>query len=178
MDLIAALLDLCKASERPIIAIDGPAGAGKTTLAATIKMALAPQLSVQVIHMDDLYNGWRFALGSELTSVLEDIVKAHQDKKPYVFKKYDWSQGDFGDEQNLDSADLLILEGVGSGQRSIRENLSTLIWVDIAPVAGVARVLNRDGFDLEPQMREWLIAQSQHFRANSTQEESEFILTN
>jgi len=54
MDLISALLDLCSASERPIIAIDGPAGAGKTTLAQVIKLALADRYEVNVLHMDSL----------------------------------------------------------------------------------------------------------------------------
>ncbi len=41
MDLIDALSDLCKDVAQPIIAIDGPAGAGKTTLSHDIKLALA-----------------------------------------------------------------------------------------------------------------------------------------
>ena len=56
MDLISALLDLCKGSERPIIAIDGLAGAGKTTLASNIHLALYPNYTSTIIHMDDLYN--------------------------------------------------------------------------------------------------------------------------
>ena len=40
MQLIDALLDLCSEIIQPIIAIDGPAGAGKTTLAHDIKLAL------------------------------------------------------------------------------------------------------------------------------------------
>ena len=41
MELIAALADLCKEKSRPVIAIDGPAGAGKTTLAHEIFLALS-----------------------------------------------------------------------------------------------------------------------------------------
>ena len=62
MELIAALSDLCKEQARPIIAIDGPAGAGKTTLAHEIFLALSNSMSIQVIHMDDLYAGWDKAL--------------------------------------------------------------------------------------------------------------------
>ena len=51
MELIAALTDLCKEKSRPIIAIDGPAGAGKTTLASEIFLALSSKISVEVIHM-------------------------------------------------------------------------------------------------------------------------------
>jgi uridine kinase len=177
MELIAALSDLCRQSAKPIIAIDGPAGAGKTTLAHSISMALSKDYSVQIFHMDDLYNGWDLALSNELTSTLEEITLAHSAGAPYKFRKYDWSKKEFGPIEESEPCSLLILEGVGSGQRAIRERLSTLIWVDISPEDGLNRVLNRDGKNLESHMRKWLIAQSEHFAANSTQEESEFIFT-
>ncbi len=49
-----------------IIAVDGPAGAGKTTLAKKIESALGYK-SVHVIHMDNLYDGWENALTQTLT---------------------------------------------------------------------------------------------------------------
>ena len=82
MELIAALLDLCKDTSQPIIAIDGPAGAGKTTLALDIKLALAQRYSITEIHMDDLYDGWDNALTSQLTEVLEHVVKSHKNCAP------------------------------------------------------------------------------------------------
>lgn len=178
MDLIAALSDLCKQSDQPIIAIDGPAGAGKTTLAANISMALSLNHSIQIVHMDDLYDGWELALGDGLTQTLKDLVNSHKGKEPYKYRKYNWAENCFGDVEELESADLLILEGVGSGQIATRDRLSALIWVDISEEMGLARVLHRDGDQIEPAMRKWLIAQSEHFTINSTQEDSEFILTN
>jgi uridine kinase len=74
MELIAALADICKSSDQPIIAIDGPAGAGKTTLAATLSLALAQDFTITVMHMDDLYAGWDDALGTSLTESLTWIT--------------------------------------------------------------------------------------------------------
>jgi cytidylate kinase len=39
MQLIEALSEIAQGVDQPIIAIDGPAGAGKTTLASTIFLA-------------------------------------------------------------------------------------------------------------------------------------------
>ncbi|MEY3649405.1 MAG: hypothetical protein RL370_108, partial [Actinomycetota bacterium] len=61
-----------------LIAIDGRAGAGKTTLAASIYEELSEDKTVAVIHMDDLYDGWENALSERLTQTLESIVKSHQ----------------------------------------------------------------------------------------------------
>jgi hypothetical protein len=72
----------------------------------------------------------------------------------------------------------MILEGVGSGQRAIRDSLTALFWIDIEDEQGLARVLQRDGIDIENQMRKWLATQEQHFRAEGTQNAADFVLTN
>ena len=56
-----------------LIAIDGPAGAGKTTLAAKFFDEFSTTKTVALIHMDDLYAGWENALDHRLTSRLADI---------------------------------------------------------------------------------------------------------
>jgi uridine kinase len=60
-----------------LLAIDGPAGAGKTTLAAKLEAEFSAHSTVRTIHMDDLYEGWDGALGSALTQTLEEITSAH-----------------------------------------------------------------------------------------------------
>ena len=48
-----------------LLAIDGPAGAGKTTLAAQLEKEFSATGSVRVVHLDDLYSGWTTALGND-----------------------------------------------------------------------------------------------------------------
>lgn len=177
MDLIDALSDLCKQTIQPIIAIDGPAGAGKTTLARNIALACGSQYSVTEIHMDDLYDGWDNALSSQLADVLSHIVESHKKQMPCSLSTYNWHEGRFNPPSQLDVAQLLILEGVGSGQLAIRDSLSALIWIDIEDSQGLARVLARDGNSIENQMRKWLATQEQHFRDEGTQKAADFVLT-
>ena len=177
MDLISALLDLCKGSERPIIAIDGPAGAGKTTLASNIHLALYPNYSSTIIHMDDLYNGWDIALSSELTDVLSYIAQAHSQCQPISLSKFNWADSTFSPAEAIDDAQLIILEGVGSGQSAIREYLSALIWIEIDESKGLSRVLERDGEGIRNQMQKWLMTQEQHFALEKTENAADFVLT-
>ena len=177
MELTAALLDLCKNEARPIIAIDGPAGAGKTTLANNLALALASDLTVHVVHMDDLYNGWDAALSSELTESLQHIASAHKSSKNISYSIYNWSRAEFEEAKEIPQANLIILEGVGSGQSAIRPSISALIWIDIAEKEGLARVLERDGAAIKNQMEKWLTQQDEHFRAEGTQNAADFILT-
>jgi uridine kinase len=177
MDLIDALSDLCKQTTRPIIAIDGPAGAGKTTLAHDIALALASEFSVTEIHMDDLYDGWDNALTPQLSDVLSHLVESHKKEKPLSLSTYNWHEGRFNPPSQLEDSELLILEGVGSGQRAIRDSLSALIWIDIEDLQGLTRVLARDGDAIENQMKKWLATQEQHFRDEGTQKAADFVLT-
>jgi hypothetical protein len=71
----------------------------------------------------------------------------------------------------------LILEGVGSGQSSIRASLAALIWIDINDSQGLARVIARDGESIRVPMEKWLTLQEQHFRVEGTQNAADFILT-
>ena len=114
-----------------VIAIDGPAGAGKTTLAHDIKLALAQRYSVTEIHMDDLYDGWDNALTHQLTDVLTNLVAAHKKSAAISLSTYDWRAGAFSPVAEIEKSDLLILEGVGSGQMAVRDSLAALIWIDI-----------------------------------------------
>ncbi len=177
MDLIDALSDLCKDVSQPIIAIDGPAGAGKTTLAHDIKLALAQRYSITEVHMDDLYDGWQNALGAQLSETLTYIVSTHKSGKKVKFSKYDWIQSQFNEAQEIPEADLIILEGVGSGQLSIRDELAALLWIDIDHSLGLERVISRDGDSIKAQMQKWLVQQEQHFAREGTQNAADFILT-
>ena len=177
MQLIAALLDLCSEKERPIIAIDGPAGAGKTTLAHEIFLALSPKMSINVIHMDDLYDGWNNAIGADLTAILQYLVLQHQNKSASNIQRYNWSASSFGEVEILEPADLLILEGVGSGDKAIQDEFSALIWIDIDPEIGVTRVIGRDGPQVANEMQKWLGTQQEYFSQHSTREKADFILT-
>jgi len=74
-------------------------------------------------------------------------------------------------------ADLLILEGVGSGDKEIQDNFAALIWMDIDPADGLKRVINRDGEQVAEQMKKWLTTQEKYFLQHSTREKADFILT-
>ncbi len=156
-----------------LIAIDGRAGAGKTTLAAALFTELSLKHSVGVIHMDDLYEGWENALGLHLTRTLETIVKAHQMNKTFEIKIFNWESMKFDSTQKIEPVEILILEGVGAGQKVVREAGATLHWLDIDPEVGVARVLKRDGNQIAQQMKQWQIDQELHFMSDKTRENAQ-----
>ncbi len=159
-----------------IITIDGVAGAGKTTLAQYMSEKYKDRFSVNIVHMDDLYVGWADPLGSSLTSKLKSIAQAHLAHQPFITTKFDWKGDKAGASLTIEPVELLILEGVGSGQRAIREFVDTKIWIDLEPIVGLRRVLARDGNEIEAQMMGFLAAQRNHFVEEGTRDAADFHL--
>jgi uridine kinase len=177
MELTAALFDLCSASDKPIIAIDGPAGAGKTTLAEHLSAALGLKYKCTTLHMDDLYNGWDSPFDQHLTKSLTIACTSHRNSESYSLPFFNWSSGTFKESVVIPSADLLILEGVGSTQSAIRPYLSASIWIDIEPAQGLSRVLARDGVGITEEMQNWLVQQEEHFLEHESKSAADFVLT-
>ena len=161
------------ATNPQIILIDGPAGSGKTTFAAELQR----ELNCQVIHLDDHYNGWDEALSNELTNVLETIVTNFLAGVSSEIKTFDWHKYRFEGNKIIEPGELLIIEGVGSGQSSIRGRASKLYWVEAEAELALKRVIARDGIQLEERIKAWQIREAKHFSAERTRDFADFIIT-
>ena len=149
------------------------AGSGKTTLSHQ----LSAELNCQVVHLDDHYNGWDEALGSGLTEVLLQIVENFVNGRASVIPTYNWHLAKFEGSKEISAAEILIIEGVGSGQSRIRPFASKLYWVETEPEIGLARVLERDGADYEDRIKTWQIREANHFHVERTREFADFIIS-
>ena len=159
-----------KAPKTTCISIDGPAGSGKTTLAKRIAQGFDDE-SVAIIHMDDLYNGWEDALSPQLTRTLvNQILTPISLGKTFGYRKFDWLSKRFMDYLDVSLPSLLILEGVGSGQKATRKFTDELIWIEVDHETGLQRVLRRDGDYLETEMRVWQIREQEHFKVENTRD--------
>ncbi len=159
-----------------IISIDGVAGAGKTTLAKFIFEEFSSRSTVFIIHMDDLYEGWRHSLGPTLSEKLKNIAQAHNSGEAISISAYDWDNSRPGSNFTVPNVETLIIEGVGSGQRAIREFVDTKIWIELEPIVGLRRVLQRDGEQIESEMLLFLQEQARHFMEEGTREAADFHL--
>jgi len=153
-----------------LVSIDGPAGAGKTTLAARISSSWKYG-KVCTVHMDDIYDGWENALTDTLTRTLENQIlrPLHLGKRASI-RKFNWLTSSFGDFCDLPVASLYLLEGVGSAQKASRKYLDQIIWIDIEQEVGLQRVLRRDGDYLEKEMRIWQQRERSHFELENTRD--------
>lgn len=167
LDSLDKYNDRC--GETKIIAIDGPAGSGKTTLSLQLEASLSPR--AVTIHMDALYNGWSDALTPTLTRTLQNqIFTPLSLHKNIEYRPFDWFSQSPGPVITVEPPEFLILEGVGSAQAVTRKYAALLIWIDVAPEVGLKRVLQRDGAEIENQMRIWQSQEANFFAKDQTRE--------
>jgi uridine kinase len=177
MNLTEALTDLLSSPGPHLIAIDGPAGAGKSTLAKDLYLYFSVARDVNLLGLDEIYDGWENALGEKLTSDLQAIASAHVKKEIALIQIYDWALSRFSDVRTIEPKEILIIEGVGSAQEVIREHKAITIWMDIDPLVGIERVLNRDGHHIAQEMKAWQELQGQHFAQSGARDNADFIIT-
>ncbi len=178
MQINEALRDLFSQATKPLVlAIDGPAGSGKSTLAGEIARAFSGTYEIEVIHLDELYNGWDNALSEELFQRIAQLIAAQRAGQVSELAIYDWSAGTFSGSREIKAAQLLIIEGVGSSNQLLHKSFTTSIWLDIDQSIGLARVLGRDGEEIRDEMVKWQQMESEYFARDLTRERADFILS-
>ncbi|UQX87234.1 uridine kinase [Jatrophihabitans telluris] len=142
-----------------VLAIDGGAAAGKSTLAADIARTLADSV---VVHTDDLLDGWddQFGFWDRLrTQVLDPLAQGRTADVP----QYDWHRQTFADPRPLPVPRVLIVEGVSAIQAcGGRLTLGVLLQVD--RLDRQRRWSDRDGA-LGPAELRWLDREQDYFAA-------------
>jgi uridine kinase len=176
MEAAALVLDLVRS--RPatlgrgrLVSIDGPAGAGKTTLADEVA-ALAP--GAFVVHMDDLYEGWDGL--PEVSRQLAGLLRPLADRLPGSYRRYDWHAREFAETVTVEPTDLLVLEGVGSGCRMQDDLIGVLVWVDAPYDLRMRRGIDRDGEDFAPHWKAWAEAEQAVFAQHRTRERADLVV--
>lgn len=154
-----------------LVSIDGPAGSGKTTLAASIA-ALDP--TAHVVHMDDLYDGWTGLdnVARQLSTLVRPLIAG----KPGFYRRYDWHRGEFVETVDVEPTPLLVLEGVGSGRAELDTLITVLVWVSAPRSLRRERGLARDGEGMAPQWDGWMKQEDAHFAGQRTEERADVLV--
>ncbi|WP_157454047.1 uridine kinase [Cellulomonas sp. Root485] len=154
-----------------VIAIDGPAGSGKTTLADALGARGAT-----VVHLDDLYEGWSGLEGSLWPRLRAQVLEPLRRGMPGRYQRYDWTSGDFAEWVDVPVPDLLVVEGCGSARRAVDPVAVLRVWVEAPADLRLERGLARDGTDAREHWLTWMVDESAHFAREQTRERADVRL--
>ena len=136
--------------ETRIIAIDGPGGAGKTTLAAWLAKELR---ATAVIHTDDFaswdnpLNWWPGLIEQALEPLAAGVVARYEPTA--------WA----GEERPpivIEPGGTVLLEGVSAARAAFRPYLAFTVWVETDRAVRLQRGIDRDGEDSRAQWERWM----------------------
>jgi len=152
-----------------LVCVDGPAGSGKTTLARQV----ADLCGAPVVRMDDLYPGWEglFDVEPEVRGVLEPLAA----RRAGSYRRYDWVAGGYAETHVVEPSPVLVLEGVGAGNRAWRHLVTTLVWVEADDDVRLARGLARDGEDQRAHWLRWTRDEARLFAQEGTRAAADLV---
>lgn len=155
-----------------MVAIDGPSGAGKTTLAQDV-VAL---LGCPVVHMDDLYPGWdglREGVALLVSEVLEPLAAGRAAR----YRVWDWAGRRRGETRVLGTPPVLVVEGCGASVGEAARYAAVRVWVDAPQEVRRARGLARDGEAYRPFWERWAAQEEALFAADATRARADLVVS-
>jgi uridine kinase len=152
-----------------IVAVDGPGGAGKTSLSEW----LAFELGAQIVHTDD------FASWENPTDWWPDLIEkvleplAAGSTTSYVPTR--WG-GPERQEVTVEPRDFLILEGVTASREAFRPYLAYSIWIETPRELRLRRGIERNGEHTRAQWEEWMAGEDRYVERERPAEHADRVL--
>ena len=158
-----------------IIAIDGPAGAGKSYFSRKLASVLPDSF---VVPMDDFVSWDSIENGGE--RAIQQLFVPLKTKGKARYQARDWVNDRFGeglcDWKDVPESDYVIAEGVGSARRAFSPYVDKVIWVDSPEAVCMQRGIERDGEELEQRWNPFKLMESAFFSEDQTEKRIDVIV--
>ena len=155
-----------------VVAIDGPSGAGKTTLAD----AVATDLDCLVVRVEDLYPGWD-GLAEGVRLLVEQVLEPLCRGEVARYRAWDWLASAWDGWRTVAPVPVLVVEGCGATVGRAGELAAVRVWVDAPTDVRKQRGLARDGEAYAPWWDRWAQQERALFGADRTRAKADLVVS-
>lgn len=180
--LLAAIDGLLAKKERVLVAAEGGAGSGKTTLAAL----LARHYGCPVFHMDDFFLRPEQRTPDRLAEpggnvdrerFLEEVLLPLTRGETVRHRRYDCHSGQLLPPAETAPAALTVVEGSYCMHPALAEYYDLSVFLRIAPEVQRSRILTRNGPEAAQRFFDlWIPMENRYFEATNAADRCDLIL--
>ncbi|GAA1509937.1 hypothetical protein [Kribbella lupini] len=166
-------------STRPrVVAVDGRSGSGKSTLADRV----AGVAGGTVVHVDDV--AWHAPMFGWSSLLAEGVLEPVRRGEAVSYRPPAWDVHGRTGAIEADASLLVVVEGVGAGQRALAGLIDVLVWVqsDFAEAErrGIARDIasgvNGDARAATAFWHEWMASEIPFLERDRPWERADFVV--
>ena len=147
------------------VAVDGPGGAGKSSLAAW----LAAELEAPVIHTDD-FASWENPV-NWWPQLIRDVLVPLAAGKPARYRPTNGAR-----KLVVEPSDFVVLEGVTASREAFRPYLAYSIWIETPRELRLRRGLERDGEQALADWERWMAGEDRYVERERPAEHADCVL--
>ena len=171
-----------KDRDRVVLAIDGAAASGKTTLSAILK----EKYNAAVVHMDDFFLPASRKTEDRLAECdgnidrerfIAEVLPNVRIKATFEYGKYDCAEGCVTHNVKVEDASLLVIEGVYSMSAYFRNSYDIKVMLTVDDETQKARLRKRCSPErFEAFMNVWLPLEKRYFGLGGVIEACDLII--
>ncbi len=165
-----------------VIAIDGRAASGKTTLARRLRNIM----DADVIEMDDFFLPPALRTAERLAEAggnihyerfMEEVLPCLSRPEPFSYRVFSCSVMDFGGEMEISTAPVRIVEGSYSQHPLFGDYADVKVFSMVEEKEQMDRILQRNGEQMAEMFRtRWIPMEENYFAAFSIAEKADILM--
>ena len=166
------------------VAIDGPGGAGKSVLAASLSKK---DVGVSVVPIDDFYmpldqrvrgaDALAPAINVDIARLIQQVIYPLTLGKEGNYRRYDWSRDTLSGWRVIPTGGIVIVEGVYALLPALDGFYQLKVWMECPWDLRLSRGLARDGEGALSQWKDqWMIAEDHYASTIRPMDRADIVL--
>jgi len=167
--------------KRFVLVLDGPCGAGKTTLAN----ALSRKLPCRIIHTDDFFLQPHQRTETRLQEpggnldrerFLEEVLLPLREGKSFSYRPFDCGRQAFSQPVFIGKEPLIVVEGTYSLHPDFGRYYDLSVFLSVGPLVQMQRIMKRSPQLYSRFLTQWIPMEERYFDTFQIREKCDLVL--